>query len=169
MDDSYISFWSIVWWIGAGVMLLGVLATLSPAGKSDPKRGQTAAGTAMLALLFTAFGFMAQGSRSQREADRALREADRNVAIARANLDAAERAEAAAPRGPGVHSVSRSMSFEACLATIRSTATDLGAAPENVVESSIARIVRFRTSDGSVLVTCSKPDNKLIITRSPGR
>ena len=49
----------------------------------------------------------------------------------------------------------RTMSFEACLETIRKVASDLGVAPINIVETDIARIVRFPTSDGSVVVTCS--------------
>lgn len=58
------------------------------------------------------------------------------------------------------------MSFENCLATIRKVSGDLGAAPVNVVETNILRIVRFVTADGSVLVTCSKPDGKMVITNS---
>jgi hypothetical protein len=63
-------------------------------------------------------------------------------------------------------STTRDMSFEDCLRTIRKVASDLGVAPINIVETDILRIVRFLTSDGSVLVTCSKPDNKLIITKN---
>jgi hypothetical protein len=59
------------------------------------------------------------------------------------------------------------MSFETCLATISSVATELGVAPTNIVETSIMRIVRFNTVDGSVLVTCSAPDHKMVLTRSP--
>jgi hypothetical protein len=37
-----------------------------------------------------------------------------------------------------------------------------------VVETNILRIVRFNGSDGgSVLVTCSRPDQKMVITQSP--
>ena len=60
----------------------------------------------------------------------------------------------------------RSMSFEECLATIRQVASDLAVAPVNIVETNILRIVRFVTSDGSVLVSCSQPDNKMVITKS---
>lgn len=65
-----------------------------------------------------------------------------------------------------VTSVSQDISFEGCLTVIRSTASSLGTAPINIVESNIVRIVRFPTADGSVLVTCSKPDNKMVITTS---
>ncbi len=64
----------------------------------------------------------------------------------------------------------RSMSFESCLETIRKTARKLGIASINVVETNILRIVRFNGSDGgSVLVTCSRPDRKMVITLSPPR
>lgn len=60
----------------------------------------------------------------------------------------------------------QSMSFESCLATIRQVASDLGVAPINIVETNILRVVRFVTADGSVLVSCSRPDNKMIVTKS---
>lgn len=66
-----------------------------------------------------------------------------------------------------VSSSSQTMSFDQCLATIRQTATQLGVAPINVVETSSLRIVRFNTVDGSVLVTCSRDDNKMVVTKSP--
>ena len=61
------------------------------------------------------------------------------------------------------------MSFEQCNELIRRMAGQLGVAPINVVETSIMRIVRFPTNDGSgesILVTCSKPDRKMIVNRS---
>lgn len=61
----------------------------------------------------------------------------------------------------------RPMSFEACLASIRSVATELRSAPVNVVETSDLRIVRFLTSDGSVLVTCSRPDGAMLVQHRP--
>jgi hypothetical protein len=61
----------------------------------------------------------------------------------------------------------RPMSFEACLASIRSVATELRSAPINVVETTDLRIVRFMTSDGSVLVTCSRPDGAMLIQHRP--
>jgi len=41
-----------------------------------------------------------------------------------------------------------------------------GVAPINVVETSDVRIVRFLTSDGSVLISCSRPDRKMVVTIS---
>ncbi|TSA38017.1 MAG: hypothetical protein D4R63_12020 [Methylococcaceae bacterium] len=63
-------------------------------------------------------------------------------------------------------STSKSMSYEECLQVIQRTATQLGVAPINIVETTVMRMVRFLTSDGSVLVTCSEPDQKLIMTIS---
>jgi hypothetical protein len=61
----------------------------------------------------------------------------------------------------------QSMSFESCLATIRQVATKLAVAPINIVETDILRMVKFKTVDGSVLVTCSRPDNEMIIITTP--
>ena len=66
-------------------------------------------------------------------------------------------------------STSKRMPFEQCLATIRSVSSSLGVAPINIVETNIIRLVRFRTEDGSVLITCSRPDQKMIITQSTNR
>lgn len=63
-----------------------------------------------------------------------------------------------------LESVSRSMSFESCLELIRQYSAQIGVAPINLVETEIVRIVRYPTQDGSVLVTCSKLDEKLTIT-----
>jgi hypothetical protein len=63
-------------------------------------------------------------------------------------------------------STTKTMSFEACLEAIRSVASDLGVAPINIVETNDLRMVRFPTADGSVLVTCSRPDRKMVLTIS---
>ena len=63
-------------------------------------------------------------------------------------------------------STTKTMSFENCLQVIRSTAVDLGVAPINIVETNDLRMVRFPTADGSVLVTCSRPDRKMVLTIS---
>ncbi len=59
--------------------------------------------------------------------------------------------------------ITKSMSFEACLETVRQMATTLGITPTNIVETSILRMVRLPAADGSVLVTCSKPDQKMVL------
>lgn len=63
-------------------------------------------------------------------------------------------------------STSVEMSFEDCIRTIQSTASQLGAAPRNIVETTDMRMVRFITNDGSVLVTCSRADRKMVTTKS---
>ncbi len=60
----------------------------------------------------------------------------------------------------------RSMSFDACLQAIRGAASDLGVAPINIVETNDLRVVRFPTRDGSVLISCSRPDGKMVVTKS---
>ena len=72
-----------------------------------------------------------------------------------------------ATTGPtGVTSEGQRMQFEACLENIRRVSSQLGVAPINITETGILRIVRFPTDDGAVLVTCSRLDQKMIITRS---
>ena len=58
----------------------------------------------------------------------------------------------------------RSMSFEACLSAIRSTSSEVGAAPVNIVETNDTRIVRWTTADGSVVMACSRADSKMVVT-----
>lgn len=66
----------------------------------------------------------------------------------------------------GMESCTKTVGFDECLDTIRRTAEELGVAPDNIVETPGARVVRFPASDGSVLVTCS-PDGQIAFTRSP--
>lgn len=67
----------------------------------------------------------------------------------------------------GMPTVTKTMDFQVCLQAVQTMATDLGVAPINIVETTALRIVRFNTSDGSVLVTCSREDNKLVMVQSP--
>ncbi len=67
----------------------------------------------------------------------------------------------------GLPTMTKSMDFQTCLRTIQSMATEFGVAPVNIVETTEVRIVRFNTSDGSVLVTCSAADGKLVAVQSP--
>lgn len=63
-------------------------------------------------------------------------------------------------------STSKSMSFSNCLKVIRNTSQQLGIAPRNIVETNDLRMVKFVTSNGEVLVTCSRPDRKMVLTIS---
>lgn len=67
---------------------------------------------------------------------------------------------------PPPQSTSASMGFDDCIRLIQRTAGQLGVAPLNISETPDLRIVRFGTSDGSVLVTCSRPDRKMVTTVS---
>lgn len=67
----------------------------------------------------------------------------------------------------GMPTVTKTMDFQVCIQTIQTMAGEMGVAPINIVETPDVRIVRFNTADGSVLVTCSKPDNKLVMVQSP--
>ena len=87
---------------------------------------------------------------------------------------AATAAPASAPAGTvttgvssdGLPTMTKVMDFQTCLGAIRTMASDLGVAPVNIVETSDVRIVRFNTDDGSVLVTCSAADGKLVAVQS---
>jgi hypothetical protein len=70
------------------------------------------------------------------------------------------------PPAAEVKSSSKVMSYTECLSLVSRTATQLGVAPINIVETEDMRMVRFVASDGNVLVTCSRPDGTVVITRS---
>lgn len=67
----------------------------------------------------------------------------------------------------GLPTMTKVMDFQTCLGAIRTMASDFGVAPVNIVETSEVRIVRFNTADGSVLVTCSAADGKMVAVQSP--
>jgi hypothetical protein len=61
------------------------------------------------------------------------------------------------------------MSFEDCVRSIDKVSANLGVAPLLIVSTSILKVVRFPTNDGSresILVTCSKPDGVQVINKS---
>ena len=70
----------------------------------------------------------------------------------------------AAPAAAAPRSEATPMSFEQCLTMIRQVSGQRGVAPVNIVETNAVRMVRFPTADGSVLVTCSRPDRKMVVT-----
>ena len=71
------------------------------------------------------------------------------------------------PPDPRIRSTSENMSFDNCVSLIQRKSTELGVAPTNIVETDILRMVRFNATDGSVVVSCSKLDNKMVLTTSP--
>ena len=61
------------------------------------------------------------------------------------------------------------MSFEHCNATVASTIRSLNRRPQDIryiIRSTIMTTTRICTADGSVLITCSRPDEKMITTVS---
>ena len=69
----------------------------------------------------------------------------------------------------GMPTTTRTMNFDTCVRQIQAYAGSIGVAPINIVETSDVRIVRFPATDGSVLLTCSRPDRKMILVQSPHR
>jgi hypothetical protein len=63
-------------------------------------------------------------------------------------------------------STSEVMPFDECISRIQKISEELAIAPINIVETSDVRMVKFKADDGSVLLTCSRLDRKLIVTRS---
>jgi hypothetical protein len=53
--------------------------------------------------------------------------------------------------------------FDACISRIREMGSRFGVTPINIVETRELRVVRFITSDGSVLVSCSRPDQNMVV------
>ena len=58
------------------------------------------------------------------------------------------------------------MSFEDCQKAITTAAFDLRVDPINIVDMNDLRMVRFPIADGSVLVACSLPERKMVVTFS---
>jgi hypothetical protein len=66
-------------------------------------------------------------------------------------------------------STSTPMSFEKCQAVQANTIAQLDVPPEDIVHivnTSVMTMTRLYTADGSVIITCSAPDNKMVITKS---
>jgi hypothetical protein len=61
------------------------------------------------------------------------------------------------------------MEFEKCLGFLAEAGGIFGRAPINIVETNIVRVVRLPASDGSILLTCSRPDRKLVVALSHSR
>jgi hypothetical protein len=63
----------------------------------------------------------------------------------------------------------RSMTFEACVGVIESAASHLGLVYADIADTDTLRVVRFPVSDGSVLVTCSRFDDTMVVTKTGDR
>jgi hypothetical protein len=71
---------------------------------------------------------------------------------------------AAAAAEPERHA--RSMDFDACVAVIEQAAEQAGLAYADIADTDSLRVVRFPVSDGSVLVTCRRFDDTMIVTKT---
>lgn len=75
--------------------------------------------------------------------------------------------------GSGANTETRSMDYLTCVSEQRAYANQFRAAGASVydveVGTSSAKAIRICGGDGSVLVTCSSPDRKMIIHRSSYR
>lgn len=68
-----------------------------------------------------------------------------------------------------VQSKSIPMSFDECQANQANTIAQLNVPAsdiEPIVNSSVLTITRVYTADGSVLISCSEPDQKMVVTMS---
>jgi hypothetical protein len=65
-----------------------------------------------------------------------------------------------------IETQTRDISFEGCLAAIAQVSGQYDAPPVNVVETSDIRIVKWFLSDGNVMVACSRPDHKMVVTKT---
>ncbi|WP_192560297.1 hypothetical protein [Pseudomonas allokribbensis] len=66
-------------------------------------------------------------------------------------------------------STSVSMSFEKCQSVQANTIAELNVSPgdiAHVVNTSMLTITKIYTADGSILISCSNPDQKMVITKS---
>jgi len=60
----------------------------------------------------------------------------------------------------------RDMDFDECSRVIESAARQLGLAYADIADTDTLRVVRFPVSDGSVLVTCSRFDDTMVVTKT---
>ncbi len=66
-------------------------------------------------------------------------------------------------------STSVSMSFEKCQAVQANTIAELNVPSGDIaqiVNTSVLTITKIYTADGSILISCSNPDQKMVITKS---
>jgi|GEM_PF-5766768 len=72
----------------------------------------------------------------------------------------------------GLENVTQHMSFAACNASVEQMLIDLAGSSYkswSIVDTIDVKVTRICTNDGSLLVTCSSIDEKMVITKSPSR
>lgn len=57
------------------------------------------------------------------------------------------------------------MPFAECLSLIGEISEQFGVKPASILRTKDVRVVRVDGSDGAVIVTCSRPDNKVILSK----
>lgn len=67
----------------------------------------------------------------------------------------------------GLKTMSEALSFEDCVQRIQAISQEVKAAPTNIVETTELRMVKYYAVDGEILVTCSRPDHKMLVTITP--
>lgn len=98
----------------------------------------------------------------KRESENARKIAEAQKAFDAKNVDKPVYAE--------IPSESRSMDFDECKKLQASTLlSSVGTKTKvfSTVTTDILTSIRVCTTDGSVLLSCSKPDNKMVVTKSP--
>jgi hypothetical protein len=62
------------------------------------------------------------------------------------------------------------MAFATCIALTEEMSKEMGVAPANVLRTQDVWLTRIDAADGSVILTCSRPDNRLTLkkVRRPG-
>lgn len=71
---------------------------------------------------------------------------------------------------PALKTTTARASFEECLAVRENVITQFSVSPRNIItilNTNLVTITRLCTVDGSVLISCSRPDEKMVITESP--
>lgn len=62
------------------------------------------------------------------------------------------------------NSTAKEMDFDDCIKVIEKTVSQLSVPFNTIVNTKILRMVKIATADGSILLTCSKPDRKMTTT-----
>jgi hypothetical protein len=71
----------------------------------------------------------------------------------------------AGPADKGAETRQASMSFEDCVSLVDDVSEELGVAPVSILRTSDMWVMRVDAVDGSLLLSCSRPANRLTLTR----
>lgn len=136
------------------IAALIVICLLWAFAKTDNPTAQTTQATAQPVNVMT--------DDEKRESENARKIAEAQKAFDAKNVDKPVYAE--------IPSESRSMDFDECKKLQASTLlSSVGTKTKvfSTVTTDILTSIRVCTTDGSVLLSCSKPDNKMVVTKSP--